>query len=294
MLNARNRQFVTGQCLNRIVHFLFRLIHHGNGNTIRAGTSRTADAVHIIFRLYRHFIVHHKRQFGNIQTARRHIGRHQNAQAACFKLTQHIQPRLLRFIAVNCTDRQPTPRQITRHLVGRLLGFAEHNHLLHTQIHNQTLQQIALAVCIDRNHMLLHIGVGGVLRRHFHHFGRVHEILRQFTDGRSKRGREKQRLARARQHLHDVADIVDKAHIQHAVGLVQHHDFHFVQHNIFLFDMVEQAPNGCHDDFAACTQLRRLLIHVHTAEQYRVAQRQVFDIALGILVDLVSQFSRWR
>ena len=54
---------------------------------------------------------------------------------------------------------------------------------------------------------------------------RVHQVQNLRRQG----GREKHGLLLLRQELNDLADIVDKAHIQHPVGLVQDEDLHLRQ-----------------------------------------------------------------
>ena len=140
--------------------------------------------------------------------------------------------------------------------------------------------------------MLLDIGAGGVLRGDFDDFGRVHEIFGKFADGRGKGCGKEQGLTWLGQHLHDFADVVDETHIQHAVGFVEDDDFDFVEVDVFLFDVVKQPADGGDDDFAAGAQVGGLFVHVDAAEEDGVPQRQVFDVTLHVLVDLVGKFAR--
>ena len=270
------------------------LVHQRNGDAVRARASCAPDAVNVIFGLGGHFVVHHKRQLGDVQAARGNVGRHQHAQFARFELVEHVQPRLLRFVAMDGVGRQSTAYQIARDLVGGLFGFAEHDDLVHVQIHNQPFQQLAFAVAVYGDNVFFHVGVGGILRGDFHNLRRVHKVLRQLADGGGEGGGEQQRLARLGQHLHDGADVVDKTHVQHAVGFVQHHDFYFAQIDVFLFDVVQQPPHGGDDDFAAGAQIGGLLVHVYATKQHGVAQGHIFDVVLRVLVDLVGELARGR
>ena len=74
--------------------------------------------------------------------------------------------------------------EVAGNLIDALFGFAEYNDLIHMQINNQTFEQVAFFERINGNDVLLDIGVGGVLRSHFNHFGRVHKILRKLADRR--------------------------------------------------------------------------------------------------------------
>ena len=153
---------------------------------------------------------------------------------------------------------------------------------------------MALFGGIHRNHVLFYIRIGSILRSHFNLLGIVHEITGEFADGIGKSGGKQQRLALLGQHLHNGTDIVDKAHIQHTVGFIEYHYFNFAQVDVFLFDMIQQTADGSDDDFAAGAQIGGLLIHIDTAKQHRMAQRQVFNITLYVLIDLVGQFAGGR
>ena len=54
--------------------------------------------------------------------------------------------------------------------------------------------------------------------------------------------------------------------------------------------MVKQPADSGDDDFAAGAQVGGLFVHVDAAEKDGVPQRQVFDVALHVLVDLVGKF----
>jgi hypothetical protein len=58
------------------------------------------------------------------------------------------------------------------------------------------------------------------------------------------RGREEQRLALARQLGHDPADVMDEAHVEHAVGFVEHEDFNAIELTARLC-MRSSSSSGC-------------------------------------------------
>ena len=192
---------------------------------------------------------------------------------------------------MNRRHAEAAPFQVAGYLIDALLGFTEYDYLIDVQIHNQPLQQVALLGGVDGDDVLLDAGAGRILRRGLHLLGTVHEILRQLADGRRESGGKQQGLALFGQKLHDGADVVDEAHVEHAVGFVEHHDFHFIQPDVFLLHVIQQPAHGGHHDFAAGAQVGGLFVHIHAAEQHGVAQRQVFDVGGGVLVDLVGQFA---
>ena len=60
--------------------------------------------------------------------------------------------------------------------------------------------------------------------------------------------------------VQDAGHIPDKAHVQHAVGLVQHHRLHLVQPDGAPLHMVHQAPWGGHHNLGGLFQLEDLFV----------------------------------
>ena len=61
--------------------------------------------------------------------------------------------------------------------------------------------------------------------------------------------------------LQDVGDILDKAHVQHPVGLVQHHGLHLVQADGAPLHVVHEPAGGGHHDLGALFQLGDLPVN---------------------------------
>ena len=58
---------------------------------------------------------------------------------------------------------------------------------------------------------------------------------------------EKNRVCRLRRHFRDdVADIVDEAHVEHAVGFVEHEDLDVVERTRVALHEIEQAAGRGH------------------------------------------------
>ena len=55
--------------------------------------------------------------------------------------------------------------------------------------------------------------------------------------------------------------------------------------------MVEQSANCGNNDFATGAQVGSLFVHIDAAEEDGVAQREVFNVCLYVLVDLIGQFA---
>jgi hypothetical protein len=67
-------------------------------------------------------------------------------------------------------------------------------------------------------------------------------------------GREERRLARAGRGAQNRLDVLDEAHAQHLVGLVEHDAMHLAQVEHLALDQVEQAARRADDDIDALLQ----------------------------------------
>ncbi len=105
---------------------------------------------------------------------------------------------------------------------------------------------------------------------------RAKEALGQLLDALGVGGREQQRLplrGAVARHLHDV---VMEAHVQHAVGFVQHQDGQGVERQIPALQVVQDAPRRAHHDVRAMLQRGAL-----AAQRHAAAQRDQLDVVLG-------------
>ena len=67
----------------------------------------------------------------------------------------------------------------------------------------------------------------------------------------------------------DFPDIVDEAHIEHAVGLVENETFNVVQAERIALDEIEQPAGRGDQDIDAIEQRANLAAHRHAADRQR-------------------------
>ena len=106
-------------------------------------------------------------------------------------------------------------------------------------------------------------------------------------------GREQQRLALLRALLGDRGDVVEEAHVEHAVGLVEHQRVQRLQVQAAALEVVHHPAGRAHHDVRAMLQAGQLRAHRGAA-----AQRQHLDVVFGsgqaphLLRHLLGQFAR--
>ena len=109
--------------------------------------------------------------------------------------------------------------------------------------------------------------------------------------GRHRRG-EEQRLPRERDHLADALDVRDEAHVQHAVGFVDHQQFDAGEQQPAAFGVVEQPAGSCDQDVDAARQLDVLVAERDAADQKRDVEFLAGAVFVELLLDLGGEFAR--
>ncbi len=135
----------------------------------------------------------------------------------------------------------------------------------------------------------------GGLRFVIAHFDAQRLALNAFADAFDTRrigGGKQQRLTLRRRVADHIVDIVGEAHVQHAVGLIQHQHLQFVQQQRFLAQVLLNAPRRPHHDVRRVHQRIELRPH-----RLATAQRQDFDVlretrqATQLFAHLIGQFT---
>ena len=219
--------------LDRIEIFLIagRADHHRLA--FASGTSGAANAVHVILRVARYIEIEHMADRRHIKPARGHVGGDQKAQLAISKGVQGAGALRLIKIAV---DRGGVIAVFIQRLGNNIdIGFAVAENdgvgAFFALIINHCAQKFAFFLgftfatrAFEHDHALGDgLGCAGLTGDFDAHRIRQERIGDAF-DLRGHRGREKQGLTGEGDHPEDALDIGDKAHVEHPVGLVHHHD----------------------------------------------------------------------
>src|SRR5690606_20281524 len=126
---------------------------------------------------------------------------------------------------------------------------------------------------------------------HFHLYRVIQQALGQGANFVGEGGREQQILSLGRQQRKDLANVADKAHVQHAVGFVQHQDFHFVEAHSVLLVQVHQTARCGHQYVQALAQLHHLRVDLYTTKNHSGLGGNVFAIKVHAVVYLGGQLT---
>ena len=248
--------------------------------------------MHVVFGVKRHVEVEHRWHVLDVQPAGRHIGTHQQVHFAFFERLQRLQAFVLALVTVQGGRLEAFTLQRTCQPGTAQLAVDEHKRLLHATGLQDLVQRTAFVVFTHAIETLLHGGSRGVRAGHFDGDRVLQVAAREAFDFRRERGREQQRGAGLGQVTQDTLQVRQKTDVEHAVGFVEHHIFHLVQHSVFGFDVVEQTTGGGHQHFNAFFELQRLRFHVHATKHHGAAQVGVLGVQLDLLGHLVGQLTR--
>jgi hypothetical protein len=105
---------------------------------------------------------------------------------------------------------------------------------------------------------------------------------------------EQQVLALLGQQREDALDVADEAHVEHAVGFVQHQRLHGREVERALLHVVEQAAGRGDQDVERAREAVDLRLHAHTAEDHGRLHRRVLAVDAHGFLDLRGELARGR
>ena len=226
-----------------------------DGHALATGTAHATDAVHVLGGGRRHIEVDDVRELVDIEPTGGHVGCHQQVGGARAQATHHPVALLLGHAAMQCLGAVPAAIQGLNQLLYLNARTAEHQRrggrlgieqahqgggLVGTLHHVRGLPDAwRLARCR-----------GPIFNLHPYRIGEV--TLGDRPDTGRHCGREQDGLTPLRNSVEDGADVLGKSHVEHLVGLVEHHHRDVVEHQ------------GAAGHVVACTT-RSGHHHIHTA-----------------------------
>ena len=178
------------------------------------------------------------------------------------------------------------------HLVGAVLGAGEDQRPVDRFLPQHLDQQRRLAGAVDVDDALIDLLGGRGLGRDGDADRVAQHALGQLGDLARHGGGEEQGLPARRQLADDRADVVDEAHVEHAVGFVEHEDLDAVEPHRAHLHEIEQPARGRHQHVDAADQIADLAVDRHAADGERDARTDMAAVGLEAVDDLRGQFAR--
>ena len=208
------------------------------------GPAGTADAVDIVLGIIRHVEVDDVGNGLDVEAAPGHVAADEEIDLAALERRQRLGPAILNHVAVQRADIQAMAPERGADDIDVLLPVAEDQRALHRLVSEQVTQHSAFFRQIEQDHRVAHGACHRGRRRDAHFLGVDQKLLAEPLDLGPEGGGEHQRLADTRQGLDDALDIGDEAHVEHAVGLVDHQNLDAAQHDPSALEHVDQAAGS--------------------------------------------------
>ncbi len=191
------------------------------------------------------------------------------------------------------SEECPACEELARDAVGAVLGAGEHQHApaLFTQ---EREEGVGLRRLIDHPEALLGArGDAGRIDRDAHRVTQpgLHDVAPAGIVGARHGGREEQGLTVRGDHREDAAELRREAHVEHAVGLVEHEDAHVAHAGGVALDVVDEASGRGDDPLGRRAEAVHLLAHRRAAEDRRDARGAARERAHGV-GDLLRELAR--
>lgn len=191
-------------------------------NRVRA--SSAADAVYVILGMFGEVVIDDVRDAIDVNTASGDVRRDEHTNRAALEILQRAQALVLRTIRVQSPGADAALLEFAGYLVCTMLGAGKEQDHVEAGIAQQMQQQIHLQIVA---HFVneLRDGRGRIgAAANLHRFGVALKLICQRFDFLRERRREHQRLALARQPVHDVANGRQESHVEHAIRLVEYEE----------------------------------------------------------------------
>ena len=197
-----------------------------------------------------------------------------------------------------CSDATAWPScgQAIGEPVGVDLRAREDERLLDLALGQDVVEQrVLVGEVVGPVQALLDVGVGVGVRRDVDALRVAQQVLGEAGDVAEEGGAVHHRLARARHVVGDRRDVVDEAHVEHAIGFVEDQHLDVLEHGLAGLQVVEQAAGRRDQDVERAAQRLELRRIRHAADDGRDAQAgHVAAVHGRRLGDLHRQLARRR
>ena len=225
------------------------------------GTRSTgsANAVDVVFGLLGEIVVHDLRKLIDIDATGGDVGGEEDLDLACLKIPERFRAGILTLVSMNRDRADPLAVEVGRELVRAMLGSGKDEGLSPVVRADEFHQGVCLSGPFKWDEILRH-GLGGrVLRADGNLRGVVDQSFGQVADVIRKGRGEHQVLALAGKLGDDLLDVVDEAHVEHAVRLIKDEDFELIELHGPLVDQVKKATRSGDNDVRSVAESLDLL-----------------------------------
>ena len=153
------------------------------------------------------------------------------------------------------------------------------------------MNPVLLGVVLAANELLIDFRIGSHLRDRRNRFRILHEASCQRFDLGRKCGTEEAGLSLRRSVLKDIRDVIDEAHIEHSIRLIENHVFDPPEADLPTFEKVENPARCANHHLGSPAQLDQLLGSMDSTHDERDANPHCFSEKRRHFLDLLGQLT---
>ncbi len=229
----------------------------------------------------------------HVDATRRNVGRHQRPHAAAAHLLQRSRAFALVHVAVQCGGGMAFAPQPLREGLRVALGRDEDDALRDRDVGEQVIENPMLVrMIVGEMDALLDRDGRGLVGLHLDAHGIAHQACRQPRDRAVERRREQHGLAGLRCEQRDALDIVDEAHVEHPVGLVEDQRLQRRKIDPAALEVVDETARCGNDDLGAAREIAVLYRVRCPAVDADGLDPEAAAVAQRLLGDLLRQLAR--
>lgn len=264
----------------------------GVGGAAETRAAGPADAMNIGFRDLGQVELDDVREFLDIDAAGGNIRRDQDAGFMVLEIAESVLTGILGFVSVDGLGGEAGVLKGAYDLIRAVLRARKNERRFDLGAVQKMDQQMDLIPAVDAVYRLSDGVDCGRGRRDIDAIWVREDRARELFDLGRHRRRKEHRLPLRREIRHDAPDVVNHAHVEHAVRLVQHEEFNLVEFDVALIHQVEETPRSRDEDVHAGLEASDLRVLGYAAENNQRAQAQMTAVGDEAIVDLDRELAR--
>ncbi len=255
-------------------------------------TTGAAGAVHVALGVLRERVVDDVADVRDVDATARDVGRDQEAQPTLAHPPEHALARGLGEIGAERLGGEALALQHRRHHVHFFARVAEHEPDRRLLGRDHVEQVAGLHRARARVVRVVDLGGRDRVARELERDRLSHVATGDALDLARHRGREQRGLTVLRTRVEDRVDILEEAHREHLVGLVEHHHAHARQIERATADVIEDAAGRADHGVHAGAQRIQLRLHRGAAVDGQGQHVRVGGQAHELVAHLLRELAR--
>ena len=245
------RDLLAHEALDRVERRQLFAVHQGESVADILGAAGPADPVHVVFWMLGHIVIDDVTDAGDVDSARRNIGRDHDFIFAALETFERFDALALGAVRMHHRDRMLSRLQFHRDLVGAVLRPTKNERAVKIRPLEQRHEQLEFLLGRNRINRMRDRLRGRPTRADLDQFRLAQDPGGEPLDLRRQSRGKKERLSVGGNLFHDPTHIGEKTHVEHAIDFVENKDLDVAKIERALLQQIEQTTGSGGDDVHA-------------------------------------------